>query len=569
MAGGSLSNSNSATSIDSSAANGRSTASNPTLVLEPVNNGFATKSLDLPENTHVKIGRQTGVTTAPSAANGYFDSKVLSRIHAEVWSENSKVFIKDLKSSNGTFLNGKRLSPENVESEPFELNQNDHLEFGIDIMDDSGSMLHEKVACKVYYFTMSYPTPGGSPQEAHARLKSSSPTEPGSNSRPASVTGQGTNIDLIISRLQSELTRSQETNADLGALKQGLGELERTITVSAKEEGKQSGSKGSDAVVQATQAVEYQRLLVENNQAYATEIARLTRMLEDTQAEMNAYVQKIQLLEPLVADDEILRRDIAQNSAELTKVKLERDLAKDSMNELITEHQQVMESLRKEQETALAVLEVTHKESLECVARETALAQELLMSKHQEDLEKAIQSIAVPEVDSANAEEAASLQLDVSSLQLDVSSLQLNVSSLTTEVGILQQTVEKQIEEIKELSSEKVVLTRELSETKAVVVKAEKELKEAKQRTTQENIVALTPTSPTIKAEGVICKECLGRAATTTTATSVTSTRDSKDTVARYEFSWAQFVFPMSKKGQPLPFHQVRLFFKKKNAVYL
>ena len=109
---------------------------------------------------------------------------------------------------------------------------------------------------------------------AHARLKSGSPTGSGPNSlksRSASVSGgQGTNIDLIISRLQSELTRSQETNADLGALKQGLGELERTITVSAKEEGKQSGAKGSDALIQATQAVEYQRLLVENNQARTT-----------------------------------------------------------------------------------------------------------------------------------------------------------------------------------------------------------------------------------------------------------------------------------------------------------
>ncbi|TFK59139.1 hypothetical protein BDN72DRAFT_742217, partial [Pluteus cervinus] len=48
--------------------------------------------------------------------NRYFDSKVLSRQHAGVWEENSKIHIKDVKSFN---INGE--SVEGVESEPFEL----------------------------------------------------------------------------------------------------------------------------------------------------------------------------------------------------------------------------------------------------------------------------------------------------------------------------------------------------------------------------------------------------------------------------------------------------------------
>jgi len=72
--------------------NGRHQGPNsPILVLEPVNDTFALKSLELAENTRVKIGRQTGVATAPHPSNGYFDSKVLSRVHAEVWSESGKV----------------------------------------------------------------------------------------------------------------------------------------------------------------------------------------------------------------------------------------------------------------------------------------------------------------------------------------------------------------------------------------------------------------------------------------------------------------------------------------------
>jgi hypothetical protein len=65
----------------------------PILVLEPVNSGFALKSFELPDQVRIKIGRQTGVTTAPSPSNGYFDSKVLSRVHAEVWSDSGKVTI--------------------------------------------------------------------------------------------------------------------------------------------------------------------------------------------------------------------------------------------------------------------------------------------------------------------------------------------------------------------------------------------------------------------------------------------------------------------------------------------
>lgn len=38
-----------------------------------------------------------------------------------------QVFIKDVKSSNGTFVNGERLSAEATESEPYELKSEDHL----------------------------------------------------------------------------------------------------------------------------------------------------------------------------------------------------------------------------------------------------------------------------------------------------------------------------------------------------------------------------------------------------------------------------------------------------------
>ena len=60
--------------------------------------------------------------------------------------------IRDVKSSNGTFVNGYRLSPENRDSEPHQLNEKDTLELGIDIVsEDQKSIVHHKVSARVEF----------------------------------------------------------------------------------------------------------------------------------------------------------------------------------------------------------------------------------------------------------------------------------------------------------------------------------------------------------------------------------------------------------------------------------
>jgi pSer/pThr/pTyr-binding forkhead associated (FHA) protein len=62
-----------------------------------------------------------------------FKSKVVSRAHAEVWVEaGGKFFIKDTKSSSGTFLNHVRLSPANSESRAHQIKDGDILQLGVD-----------------------------------------------------------------------------------------------------------------------------------------------------------------------------------------------------------------------------------------------------------------------------------------------------------------------------------------------------------------------------------------------------------------------------------------------------
>lgn len=96
---------------------------------------------DLKEgDPNLRIGRFTdrsGIGLAAVNALGSnklaFRSKVVSRAHAEIWVESGgKFYIKDTKSSSGTFLNHVRLSPANTESRPYQIKDGDILQLGVD-----------------------------------------------------------------------------------------------------------------------------------------------------------------------------------------------------------------------------------------------------------------------------------------------------------------------------------------------------------------------------------------------------------------------------------------------------
>ncbi|KAF9556883.1 hypothetical protein CPC08DRAFT_710877 [Agrocybe pediades] len=62
-----------------------------------------------------------------------FGSKVVSRAHAEIWVEaGGRFFIRDTKSSGGTYLNGVRMSPAKTESTIFEVKDGNILQLGVD-----------------------------------------------------------------------------------------------------------------------------------------------------------------------------------------------------------------------------------------------------------------------------------------------------------------------------------------------------------------------------------------------------------------------------------------------------
>ncbi|EKM56254.1 uncharacterized protein PHACADRAFT_253284 [Phanerochaete carnosa HHB-10118-sp] len=122
----------------------------PALYLYPLNGSFAPKCISLADRVHIVIGRHTNIKTVPTRENGRFSSKVLSRMHAEVWAEGGKIFARDTQSSNGTYLNGTRLSPEGKASPHAELHTGDEVVLGIDVFGrDNVTICHHKVAARV------------------------------------------------------------------------------------------------------------------------------------------------------------------------------------------------------------------------------------------------------------------------------------------------------------------------------------------------------------------------------------------------------------------------------------
>lgn len=108
-------------------------APRPSLVFSPL-------SRILPSGKEIiKVGRYSERDNLPaqavnvlSAAPVGFKSKVVSRRHCEFWCTGGRWFIKDVKSSSGTFLNHIRLSPPGTESKPYPVNDGDIVQLGID-----------------------------------------------------------------------------------------------------------------------------------------------------------------------------------------------------------------------------------------------------------------------------------------------------------------------------------------------------------------------------------------------------------------------------------------------------
>lgn len=111
-------------------------ATRPSLTFSPISRTLPTGGEVIRVGRYSERDNHPNVpVNVPSAAPVGFKSKVVSRRHCEFWYENGKWYIKDVKSSSGTFLNHIRLSPTGQESKPFPVNDGDIVQLGIDFKD--------------------------------------------------------------------------------------------------------------------------------------------------------------------------------------------------------------------------------------------------------------------------------------------------------------------------------------------------------------------------------------------------------------------------------------------------
>ncbi|PWZ00025.1 hypothetical protein BCV70DRAFT_161393 [Testicularia cyperi] len=314
----------------------------PALHLHPLNDTFAPKQISLAPpgpNNRVKIGRQTNAKTVPNPSNGYFDSKVLSRMHAEVWSQNGKVYIKDVKSSNGTFINGERLSPEAQESDVFELHNEDMVEFGIDIVgDDNKTIIHHKVACRVYLVLTAEDALGLRNDFAslyrggmHGGPLGSSGVGPGAEGG-LRRSKAGFSFDHVLSKLQSELQKSKDAWNDLGNITNTMHDIHETLgggippMTSAPYPHlvpPPPGSVSAQQQQQEQQAREAERSAT--TEAHSATITALQAQLSDTQSSLAAHVERIRSLESMLAEHESIKQEVSSIKLQMEEAKREMD----------------------------------------------------------------------------------------------------------------------------------------------------------------------------------------------------------------------------------------------------
>ncbi|ORX55499.1 hypothetical protein BCR36DRAFT_581506 [Piromyces finnis] len=80
----------------------------------------------------LKFGRKANKENVSDEYFVPFQSKVVSRNHAEIWYKDGQLYFRDIGSSSGTFLNKLRLSPSGKESRPYPLRSGDVIQLGID-----------------------------------------------------------------------------------------------------------------------------------------------------------------------------------------------------------------------------------------------------------------------------------------------------------------------------------------------------------------------------------------------------------------------------------------------------
>ncbi|KAJ3151217.1 hypothetical protein HK101_001915, partial [Irineochytrium annulatum] len=384
------------------------------LVLDSRNDTFVTKRLDLFEV--IKVGRKVNAKLGPEPGNGIFDSKVLSRNHAEIWYESDKVWIKDVKSSNGTFVNGVRLSEEGQQSAPYELNTGDIIEFGIDIMNDDGAtstlnilasvlnsieVMYHKVACAV------------------SIVESSGVTRPGVQPELDQRPGQ----KYAAKSIAEEIALAKETRAELEYLKSSLDIIQN---------GLNSGRTFHHGFIHAA-APTAGPSSAEVSAVAAAAAAESTSRIADLQSQLAARQTALAAAD---SSAEVLRRQLKDASDEARMWREKWEGVKDEVAKRKDEGDKELERVRAETEANMAsVWDEVEKWKVGCEKAEGEI--ETFKKREAAAIKTAAAATA------AQKEHLDSLELEVQRLKEENAVVRLELKLKSTKVDSLQTALDR------------------------------------------------------------------------------------------------------------------------------
>ncbi|KAI8616437.1 hypothetical protein BC830DRAFT_1118083 [Chytriomyces sp. MP71] len=503
----------------------------PILVLDaiPANGApFAQKRLDLSATPLVRIGRKVNVKSGPEPQNGIFDSKVLSRNHAEIWFENGKVWLKDVKSSNGTFINGLRLSEEGQASEPHEIKSGDAIEFGIDIMNDDGlTVMYYKVSAKA---TIWDPQQGPLPPAPSVLVTKASGEWIAVGKR------NNSQMDVVFSMLDDEIRKAALANDQLAKLRSEVSEIDSLVVATSTAiantfagTGLQPASTAatsdaptaaqnnvlkihrgtiSGAAINASTAalIELQsqhkqlaaraEALESRNLALETEAASLRAQLAESARSLK---ETRDLSGPVYRDNDELKKRRQEAEAELSLVRRDAAAERDAMMKQIEELKQVV---RKAKETEEAVISTSLAATQAQAAHLETLEAELLRLQAEKE-NSCVRVDALEETGKMQVESLAQAEEERKSALAEVEKLQALLEDAREQLSVTTQEAEslkKEVEKVrrerdegvakldaekKELEHVKQILDQQMATSTKVADEAKGKVRDAEARVAQ------------------------------------------------------------------------------------
>jgi regulator of replication initiation timing len=369
----------------------------PRIVLLPQPRSHQFVARDVILRDPAMVGRSVARTRI-TQSNLIFDCRVLSRSHAVVWYDNGKFFIKDTKSSNGTFVNDRRLSRSGEESAQYELKSGDIVQFGVNVEGPS-RVTHGCIigSIQLYIGNKELPSRDESPQD-HLR--------------------QSLQVDGVSEKdIEDALKTVQAAYRSEMELEMKLSQLQR-IVMNAKA----MAAENMMAIVKEDQLLSRLEMMENQLRLYTQDHSE-----EDMRSKLRATLEEKHRCEEVAKDQiHLLLSEKATNVAELAVVKQQLEDAKSEIHRLTSRLEELRREHDEEQMKIMDQLKIRNEQYKQL--EEAFTTEKAMGTQREEVLRKALHTTRL-ELDSVK-EKLEDAQKELRIVKLEKDSLQQRLNDI-------------------------------------------------------------------------------------------------------------------------------------------